>query len=398
MSKLSSEAQNNKIAISDIPVYNHGEKKIKKLFSSDKCIKANVDNDFHKYFEGSGSTFGSTFGLNYIINKFDSGNEIYYLLENLHLYYFIGFDVHHNYMIIASRLDSYDNSYTSGQIVAEAAHEGGGPSVEENSLLDRVMSFMEELNIGPENLSENFSFEPIQENELHKVFRDAAEEALIKNRKVVPYISYTKYDLSKKSEITKQYKDIFEINKIDGSFNCYLFKATFKGVYIPNQESYFYFEKTINSKTSQVKNVKSTTEDVYAGNPINEEEPLAAAPVSEPPRPADDREASSEDVPGEGMVAPAASGEGVSGERMEASAVREGFPDNEGRTPSAFDGGFIDEGNRGVRGGINRKLKRKELNTMTLNELKQLHRNNGIKMNSNKTVNALINNYIKNYK
>ena len=35
---------------------------------------------------------------------------------------------------------------------------------------------------------------------------------------------------------------------------------------------------------------------------------------------------------------------------------------------------------------------------MTLNELKQLHRNNGIKMNSNKTVNALIDNYIKNYK
>ena len=48
-------------------------------------------------------------------------------------------------------------------------------------------------------------------------------------------------------------------------------------------------------------------------------------------------------------------------------------------------------------GGYSRKLKRKELNTMTLNELKQLHRNNGIKMNSNKTVNALIDNYIKNY-
>lgn len=48
--------------------------------------------------------------------------------------------------------------------------------------------------------------------------------------------------------------------------------------------------------------------------------------------------------------------------------------------------------------GYNKKLKRKELNTMSLNELKQLHRNNGIKMNGNKTVNALINNYIKNYK
>lgn len=48
-------------------------------------------------------------------------------------------------------------------------------------------------------------------------------------------------------------------------------------------------------------------------------------------------------------------------------------------------------------GGGNTKLKRKELNAMSLNELKQLHRNNGIKMNSNKTVNALINNYIKHH-
>jgi hypothetical protein len=51
-----------------------------------------------------------------------------------------------------------------------------------------------------------------------------------------------------------------------------------------------------------------------------------------------------------------------------------------------------------VSGGYKKKLKRKKLNTMSLNELKQLHRNNGIKMNGNKTVNALINNYIKNYK
>jgi len=56
------------------------------------------------------------------------------------------------------------------------------------------------------------------------------------------------------------------------------------------------------------------------------------------------------------------------------------------------------EGAIGASGGYKRKLKRKELNTMSLNELKQLHRNNSIKMNSNKTVNALINNYIKNYK
>jgi len=46
----------------------------------------------------------------------------------------------------------------------------------------------------------------------------------------------------------------------------------------------------------------------------------------------------------------------------------------------------------------NNKLKRKELNKMSINELKELHKSNGIKMNSCRTVNALINNYIKNYK
>lgn len=51
-----------------------------------------------------------------------------------------------------------------------------------------------------------------------------------------------------------------------------------------------------------------------------------------------------------------------------------------------------------IRGGINRKLKRKELNTMSLTELKQLHKISGIKMNNNRTIKALINNYIKNYK
>jgi hypothetical protein len=67
--------------------------------------------------------------------------------------------------------------------------------------------------------------------------------------------------------------------------------------------------------------------------------------------------------------------------------------------PDANQGSGKGAGNAiGASGGYKRKLKRKELNTMTLNELKQLHKNNGIKMNSNKTVNALINNYIKNYK
>lgn len=51
-----------------------------------------------------------------------------------------------------------------------------------------------------------------------------------------------------------------------------------------------------------------------------------------------------------------------------------------------------------LMGGINRKLKRKELNTMSLTELKQLHKISGIKMNNNRTIKALINNYIKNYK
>ena len=49
-------------------------------------------------------------------------------------------------------------------------------------------------------------------------------------------------------------------------------------------------------------------------------------------------------------------------------------------------------------GGGKRKLTRKQLNIMTLTELKQLHKVNKIKMNNNRTIKALINNYIKNYK
>ena len=48
--------------------------------------------------------------------------------------------------------------------------------------------------------------------------------------------------------------------------------------------------------------------------------------------------------------------------------------------------------------GGKRKLTRKQLNIMTLTELKQLHKVNKIKMNNNRTIKALINNYIKNYK
>ena len=49
-----------------------------------------------------------------------------------------------------------------------------------------------------------------------------------------------------------------------------------------------------------------------------------------------------------------------------------------------------------IRGGYKKKLKRKELNTLSLAELKQLHRSNGIKMNNNRNKIGLINNYIKN--
>ena len=76
----------------------------------------------------------------------------------------------------------------------------------------------------------------------------------------------------------------------------------------------------------------------------------------------------------------------------EEMAANEAFADLD----NAAEGGCMSRAESG--GGYKRKLKRKELNTMSLNELKQLHRNNGIKMNGNKTVNALINNYIKNYK
>ena len=50
-----------------------------------------------------------------------------------------------------------------------------------------------------------------------------------------------------------------------------------------------------------------------------------------------------------------------------------------------------------MTGGYKRKLKRKELNTLSLAELKQLHKSYGIKMNNNRNKIGLINNYIKNY-
>lgn len=50
-----------------------------------------------------------------------------------------------------------------------------------------------------------------------------------------------------------------------------------------------------------------------------------------------------------------------------------------------------------MTGGYKRKLKRKELNTLSLAELKQLHKSNSIKMNNNRNKIGLINNYIKNY-
>ena len=55
------------------------------------------------------------------------------------------------------------------------------------------------------------------------------------------------------------------------------------------------------------------------------------------------------------------------------------------------------QGGSEITGG-KRKLTRKQLNIMTLTELKQLHKVNKIKMNNNRTIKALINNYIKNYK
>ena len=52
-------------------------------------------------------------------------------------------------------------------------------------------------------------------------------------------------------------------------------------------------------------------------------------------------------------------------------------------------------GGEPLEGGGKRKLTRKQLNIMTLTELKQLHKVNKIKMNNNRTIKALINNYIK---
>jgi len=65
-----------------------------------------------------------------------------------------------------------------------------------------------------------------------------------------------------------------------------------------------------------------------------------------------------------------------------------GLTDNQRDTLKAF--------NNWINGGYKKNIKRKELYTLSLAELKQLHRSNGIKMNNNRNKIGLIKNYIKN--
>lgn len=65
-----------------------------------------------------------------------------------------------------------------------------------------------------------------------------------------------------------------------------------------------------------------------------------------------------------------------------------GLGPNERTTLKAFD--------KWINGGYKKNIKRKELYTLSLAELKQLHRSNGIKMNNNRNKIGLIKNYIKN--
>ena len=290
----------------------------------------------------------------------DAKIHLYSNKSTLLLYYFVSFKteiVNDNtkatYMVIASRLDNLDKHASDKSIETEKT-AGGGPK--EDRLLQRVTEYMEKL--------KNKSIEKTQVSEevLEAPFTKAAETNLATGwgGKLLskPKIMYTKYkiDHPELAELNRDYAAIFanegskeapadeeeggEEEGDEGSkedpliTNTYCFKVLFKGFLYKEK---FYFEKT---------KIKAEVVPLVNYN---------------------------------GPVASESSNGGAVGDVID--------PGGSGGSGTAIS----------TPGGGNIKLKRKQLNTMSLNELKQLHRNAGISMNSNKTVNALINNYIKHH-
>jgi len=178
-------------------------------------------------------------------------------------------------------------------------------------------------------------------------------------------LALKKQDENKFAEDSTVYKEIVISKSIskDISKSIIKFSVNFNIIYDDNKNSIYY---SINTDFDE----KSITE--YT-SPIFKLQPLAAQAQSILDR-------ATPDLPQQVPV------------EDEAPAAQDAAAAGLGSTPSVA---FSEEV---YRGGGKRKLTRKQLNIMTLTELKQLHKVNKIKMNNNRTIKALINNYIKNYK
>ena len=226
--------------------------------------------------------------------------------------------------------------------------------------------------------------------------------------KGTPLIAYSLYEINK-SIRDMAHEESNKLNILDLGYNnnnmyYYKFSVNYKCVIVDNA---LYYQKNVENIDFYEKKAKVNNhhnEYLIINGDTEEEAAAAAAAAAAGPAPPDQDKAAgvvqratrnwrartlmnsrAREKEREGPEPP---GQEADAEVM---AANEAFAEQDPAT-----GGCMSRAESG--GGYRRKLKRRELNTMSLNELKQLHRINGIKMNSNKTVNALINNYIKNYK
>lgn len=355
------------VTLADIEGYKDFNSKISGIFTSDKCTMSNLD-------------IASMFEPKKKI-KIDENTDLYLYSDNssLLLHYYVSFGTKQiggseniSTIVIASRLDNYDKDYSDKNTEVQS-----GGNAEDDIVLQKVINFMESLN----GLS-NVNITRINDvTELNPDFLNSAKDQFKTYQpwKSKPTTMYTKYELKDDVVNNEDYKTIFAEEGVDlATFKTktYYFKVLFKGFQYKNN---FYFEKSIRKK--RIKKLTNYTGPLKLGespgqvgvtNTVSSNDGNANNGPTSPlnPRLAGELRRSL-DEEDEELIATA--------------------------SPNADDIGGSDEINTVPSNGGNRKLKRRELNTMSLNELKQLHRNNGINMNSNKTVNALINNYIKHH-
>lgn len=358
------------VKLADIEGYKDFKSKISGIFTSDKCTVAKLD-------------IASMFEPKKKI-KIDENTDLYLYSDNssLLLHYYVSFGTKQiggseniSTIVIASRLDNYDKDYSDKNTEVQ-----GGGNAEDDIVLLKVINFMESLN-GRSNVNNITQIN--DETELNPDFLNSAKDQFKTYQpwKSKPTTMYTKYELKEDVVNNEDYKTIFAEEGVDRATfktKTYYFKVLFKGFQYKNN---FYFEKSIRKK--RIKKLTNYTGPLKLGespgqvgvtNTVSANDENANNGPTSPSRPELRAILNKEEEEVDDNLA------GV----------------NEQAGPNMDDPGGSGAISPGSTGG-NRKLKRRELNTMSLNELKQLHRNNGINMNSNKTVNALINNYIKHH-